>query len=454
MKRRYRLRDAVAMYGALCGLGLGIHGCGEAQALEPSPEVAVNVEALDLAKECGFVCPGDTDVEGKKVLGIKDGRASISGVADVDAFFASVINFQAAAKGVSAGIDAELAAIKADFGLPDGDIGLQLKTKLDASLEAGWGVKVTPARCKADVKAEIDAAARCDATVKPGMVKLECSGGCEAALEAKVDCRGEADLKCTVKAPEYKCMGECNGSCTVTGDAALNCSGECTGECMGTCSVYGKDGKCAGSCSGMCKGSCTAQATAQVNCGGKCSGECVETRKPEAGCMGGIRASCEAKANAKIQCDTKCSGEFEPPEVKAECKARVHADAKLNVQCTPPKVEFAYKVKADLKGEARVRFDAAFNSLIKVRLPALKAAVARSSLVTSAGGDLSGAAGVALKGAVDAARTKSGVDIKVAFGLGCALEELKAVGDIVTTANNTVKASVDNAAKITGQLKI
>jgi hypothetical protein len=459
MKRfRYRLIDALVLNGALCCLGLGVHACGEANASE-SPEVAVKSEALDLGKECGFVCPGDTDASGVKVKGLAEGNISISGVPSVDGFFASVVSYQTAAKGVAAGIDAELAAIRADFGLEGkADIGVELKAKLDANLEAGYGIKVTPAKCKADIQAELDAAARCDVSASPGMVSVQCSGGCDVEAMAKVSCDAEADLKCTVKAPEVMCSGECTGSCTVDAMAMVDCQGTCNGSCDGTCSAYAKDAdgklQCSGQCSGKCTGKCVAQVTAKADCMGKCSGECVETRKPEAGCEGGIRAQCQAKANAKIKCDTKCDGDFEPPMVKAECKAKVHADAKINVQCTPPHVDFVYKVKGSVNGEAAVRFNAAMKGLISVRLPALKAALARSSLVTSAGSDLSAAAGDAVKGAVNAAKSKSGVDIKVAFGLGCAVDQLGKVGDIVSGANATLKKSVDAAGTINSQLKI
>jgi hypothetical protein len=88
---RYRLIDARVLCAALCWTT--IHACSEAQAVE-SPEVAVDREALDLGKECGFVCPGDTDASGVKVKGLAEGNTSISGVPSVDGFFASVVSYQ------------------------------------------------------------------------------------------------------------------------------------------------------------------------------------------------------------------------------------------------------------------------------------------------------------------------------------------------------------------------
>src|SRR5438552_8955702 len=65
---------------------------------------------------CGFGCPGQVS-DGVKIKGVADGNAAITGVPSIDAFFGAVINFQSAADGVNAGIEAQLDAIKADFGL-------------------------------------------------------------------------------------------------------------------------------------------------------------------------------------------------------------------------------------------------------------------------------------------------------------------------------------------------
>jgi hypothetical protein len=336
---------------------------------------------------------------------------------------------------------------------------VELKAKLDASLDAGYGIKVTPAKCKANIEAELDAAARCDVSASPGMVSVQCSGGCDVEAMAKVSCDASADLRCTVKAPEIMCSGECTGSCSVDANAMVDCQGTCSGSCDGgTCSAYAKDAmgklQCSGQCSGKCTGKCVAQVTAKADCMGKCSGECVETRKPEAGCEGGIRAQCQAKANAKIKCDTKCDGDFEPPMVKAECKAKVHADAKLNVQCTPPRVAFNYRLKAGLQLEEQLRFQAALKSLIDVHLPALKAALKKTDSVTSAGKNLSDAASGALMSAINETKTKAGTDVKVVFGLGCAIGELPKVGGIIKGASDNLSTSVSAIGKINDALKI
>src|SRR3972149_992550 len=78
--------------------------CGEDGPAGPGDLIPDGVKA-ELAKSCGI------DVE-CSAGGIVEGNASISGVASIDAFFQSVLSFQAKAGNVSAGIEAELAAIR------------------------------------------------------------------------------------------------------------------------------------------------------------------------------------------------------------------------------------------------------------------------------------------------------------------------------------------------------
>jgi len=99
-----------------------------------------------LAKTCGLACPGDT-VDGVKLAGIAEGNASISGVQPVDSFFAAVVNFKSSADGVSDGIQAQLDAIRADFGIKaDADLAAGLKAQFDANLTAKLDIDYEPAR--------------------------------------------------------------------------------------------------------------------------------------------------------------------------------------------------------------------------------------------------------------------------------------------------------------------
>jgi hypothetical protein len=214
--------------------------------------------------------------------------------------------------------------------------------------------------------------------------------------------------------------------------------------------------ECAGSCSGMCKGSCDIDVTADASCEGKCRGECTVTKEGNAGCEGGLRAQCRGKAGASIECKTKCDGEFEPPKVDAKCQAKVQADAKLSVKCTPPRVALNYRLRASAFAdlEARLRFESALKSLVQVRLPALKAAVARSKSVGDAGKDLVTAANGAFKGAINEAKGQSGIDVKFVFGLGCAAEQIGKVEGIITGSTKTVSDAVAAAGKIEAALQI
>ena len=458
----YRPLTALLAFGAVSGIGPNLAGGGGAYAAD-TPDVGLvqqEIDLGDLAGQCGFACPGDEDADGNKVKTLAEGNVNISGIPSIDGFFASVVNFQVASKSVVAGINTQLEGIRADFELGAGDdVGKLLQAKLEANLDAGFSLKVEPAQCKVDLQAEFKAAARCDVKATPGMLSVDCKGGCD--VDVKVPkCSAEAELRCTVQQPEIKCEGECTGKCSVDFKAAAACNGQCNGTCDGTCSAYVKDSmgkaQCAGSCSGMCTGSCDVDVSADAKCDGKCRGECTVTKAGDAGCEGGVRAQCRGKAGAAIKCDTKCDGEFTPPMVDARCQAKAHADAKLNVQCTPPRVALQYRLKASLMGEARLRFQNALDSLVTVRLPGLKAAVARSSIVQDAGKDILAAAanGGSFKDAVVAAKAKGSADLKFVFGITCAAEQVDDVADILKDSADKLAASLKVAGTVQSSLKI
>ena len=399
-----------------------------------------------LAKTCGLACPGDT-VEGSKLAGIAEGNASISGIQQVDSFFSAVLGFQTAANGVSDGIQAQLDAIRADFGIKAGaDLSTELKAQFDANLSAKLDVDYEPAHCVVDAMATLEASAKCDATVSGGKAEVQCKGACEAEVSASVKCDANADLRCTVTAPSIECTGECRGTCTAKLDAAAKCEGTCNGECSGNCSAYSDSAgtKCAGSCDGMCKGGCDVQLAAEASCKGTCRGECTTT-KASGGCEGGIRAECRAKADASFMCSGRCTGEFEPPKVTAECEASAKAQASVNVECTPPRlaVNYAFKASADLK------FKAALTTLIDVRLPALLQAVGKAKLVANAGEGLGIAATGAVKGALDANKE---LKIKVLVGVECALHELPKAKTVVETAADNLTMKLSTCKKVTDML--
>ena len=367
---------------ALAGWALG---CQQQPNTPVESEVAVVPQAgllEDLAGQCGI------DVE-CKAGGIAEGRASVSGIASVDAFFAAVINFQTKADFAASGIQAELDGIRGDFGLAaNADIGAEIKAQANLYAEGGLQIKAEPARCQIDAKATVEANAKCSGEATPPMAMVECSGSCEVEASAMVDCGADVDVQCTVSAPSVECTGTCKGTCTAEAGAMADCSGTCKGECMGTCAVMNAQGGCEGKCEGTCMGSCEVKLEAEAKCEGTCSGECTVTN-PEGGCMAAVRARCEGKANASVMCEGRCDGEVTPPMVKAECQASAKADASFNAECTPPSVSIDYQLKVGggVDVEAQARFVAGIQSL-KVRLPRLLASIKGAQVAVTAAGEL------------------------------------------------------------------
>ena len=441
MRFQYRFLCSVLAFS-----GLTLAACGGDDDIGDLVPDGNDIPApLKIAAEgCGI----DVDCKGG---GIAEGNASISGVASVDAIFQSVINFQAKADNVSADINAQVAAIRGDFGIAaSANLKTELQAQISANVDGKLTVEAEPARCQADIRASVAAKARCEGTVMPPKVMVECKGGCEVEASAMVKCDAMADLRCTVTAPSVACEGECKGSCETMLTAAAACSGTCSGECSGTCSAYSDSGKtmCAGQCDGMCKGSCEAELVAEAKCEGTCKGECTVT-KPSGGCEGGIRASCEAKADAMVSCEGRCDGEVTPPEVKAECEASVKAEAKMSVECTPPRLRVDYKLKAGVDAKVRAKFVAGVENL-KVRLPALLASLKGAGLVVDAGADLIADAGGQIKlVAKDAVKIAADGDLKAGFGLICAGGEVGKIGTTLEASSKKLKASVEGAGAVT-----
>ncbi|MFI5308845.1 MAG: hypothetical protein ACHQ53_15920, partial [Polyangiales bacterium] len=194
---------------------------------------AISGAAAAIAMQCGLGCPGDK-VDGATVKGVVDGNANISGVASVDAFFGAVVNFESAADNVSAGIEAQLDAIKGDFGIAaSADLKTELAAQIKANIDGSITVDYQPAQCSVDAQATVQAQARCEGKVTPPMATVDCKGSCEVDATADVKCDAGVDLECTFTGPTVSCMGSCEGTCEVKLDAAASCSGTCKGTCMG-----------------------------------------------------------------------------------------------------------------------------------------------------------------------------------------------------------------------------
>lgn len=429
----------------VCGIAglasLAVASCGGEGGGGPLDELT-----RDLARQCGLTCPAE---------GVLEGNAAISGVAQVDAFFATVNTFRGRADGVSAGIEAQLDAIRGDFGIAAStDLEAGLEAQIEANIDGDIVVEYQPARCAVDATATFEAKARCEAEVMPPTVELECKGSCDIEAGAELECDASATLECDFTGPTVDCEGTCKGTCEATLTAKATCSGICRGSCDGTCSAYSDEGltQCAGECDGMCMGTCEAEVDASASCEGTCKGTCTVSG-PEAECEGSARARCKANANASIMCKGKCEGDFEPPSASAECEASARAEAKLNVQCTPPELAINYKLKADVDATAQARFVAALKTLVRVRMPALLAASARAKSVASAGEDLRLAATAAVETSVEGA-LEGDLSPKSQIGLACALGELEDVSDALSDSAERLNLSLTDAATVSAVLKI
>lgn len=401
-------------------------------------------EGTDPIDQFGEVCDLKCPVEG-----LADGNASISGLASVDGFFAAVVGFDKAALEIKAGVDAELRAIavslELDAGAGAAEIRTALADKLAAAVDGGLKVAYVPPRCAVDAKVAVDAAAKCDAEIEPGMAAVECKGTCTVDASASASCDASAAVICKGTAPELDCSGTCTGSCELQG--ALQCNGTCTGQCDGTCSVTGPDGQCAGECMGQCHGNCELKAGA--TCEGRCQGSC-EYEAPDGQCEAGAEVRCQAAADASARCDGSCDGEVVPPKAKAECEASVAAEAKLRAECTPPTVEIRWQWHASFsEPQAQAEFKAWVEGF-RGRYAALLAQTARAKLVLEAGAGL-GAAAVGLVTSVpeDFAADPS---IRASVGVGCAVDELKTVGALIEGAAQAVSGSVTAAGEVSAAL--
>jgi hypothetical protein len=433
-----------------CGTDVS-NALGDGGVLDKAKDT-VGAVAGEIAKACGLGCPGD-DVGGVKVRGIEDGNASISGVAQVDSFFESVLNYRNAVTNVNAGMEAQLAAIRADFGMAtDADVATELDAQLTSYVEGTVHIEAEPARCEVDAKATVEAAARCDTTIEPGTAMVECKGACEVDAQASVQCDANADLVCNVTGPAVQCSGMCQGSCEAQLSAATKCSGVCHGTCSGSCSAYADAAgtQCAGECSGECVGSCETQVMAGASCTGMCRGSCT-VQNPQGGCQANAHAECRGKASASVMCRGKCTGDFEPPKVKAECQASAKCEASLNVQCTPPRLVVAYKLKAGVDAAAQARFGAALENLHKVRLPALLQAAAKADFVARAGENLVVSADSAVKTSVNAA-IKGDLSVRAGFGLACAVKELPKVQKTLDEPNQRLNDNIMTCQHLKGVL--
>jgi hypothetical protein len=420
------------------GIALGIVGassCDKVAGALPGGD--------ELLKQCGLTCPDQ---------GVVDGNASISGVASVDAFFSSVVRFQAQADIVTNGIQAELDAIAASVGAKAGDtadLKAKLAAKISANVNGKLQVNFQPPQCTVSAKATLEAQAKCDAKVDPGSASVKCEGSCTADAGVKVDCGANATLQCTGTAPMLTCMGTCKGSCELT--AAAECSGTCNGTCTGTCTVKDASGNCAGSCMGMCKGTCKLEAAG--SCSGSCKGECTYT-PPSGMCEATAQAHCDAKANAQVDCKGSCSGNVTPPSASAECEASAKADASISADCKPPSLNVSFQLNATAMGDAMAA--ASFQAWVegfKGHVGAILAYKAKLDGLGKAGADIADNAQAAVSGSIKAA-LGGNVSLKAKIGLGCAVDQLPMAITMVSDAAGSLTTKGKAAVDVLGSIGV
>lgn len=394
----------------------------------------------DLAEQCGLTCDAEAFIEG---------RASVSGIASIDAFFGAAIDLNASMNGISGELRAELDAIGASVGLAPGAGGAELRTAIEGHL-AGYvdgGLQITyqPPRCQANIEASVSAAAECDVEVDPGELSVSCEGSCQAEAGVMVDCGAEASLTCTGTAPNLACSGTCSGTCTAELMAAAACDGTCRGTCEANGSTMdGFDGKCAG----MCTGECAVDVSGGAMCEGKCEGSCEYT-PPDGMCEATAEAHCDANAGASIECDAGCEGTAEPPQVSAECEASVDAKASASLECFPPELQIGFQFSAAVEGDlnAQAEFRAWLEGF-RGHFAAILALRAKGDVVADAAVNLTAAADGAVTGAIEELQAEG--DLKASIGAVCALGQLGDVAAALQASGGSLAGNISASVEVIG----
>jgi hypothetical protein len=398
------------------------------------------MQACDAVNDvCDLSCP---------VEGVVEGNASITGIAQVDAFFGAVVDVNAAALSISGSLRSELDAIALSVGLEPGASGAEIAAGIEGKLmvatAGGISINFQPPRCEASVEVAVAAAAECDVDVEPGMATVSCSGGCEVEGGVMASCEADATLKCTGTAPMFACDGTCEGSCELM--AAGDCSGTCRGTCMGNCSVVDANGDCAGECDMGCQGSCELEAGG--SCSGQCTGSCTYTPPMGAGCEADASAKCEAMAGGSIECDAKCEGEVTPPMVSAECEASVEAKADASIECFPPSLDVGFQWSAAYAAD--VMLQAEFKAWLegfKGHISIMLAARTKADILVESLGNLSAAGSGALEASFGALADG---DFSATIKIPCALEQLPLAVGLITDATGELSASASASVEVFG----
>jgi hypothetical protein len=407
---------------------------------------------------CKFDC-------GKR--GLAEGSSAISGVSTADTLFEAVVGYSTAADYVSAALEAELAQLRADFGLTkDATIGAEIRRQGADVLGASPNIVAAEALCWVDAQRLIEIQGQCDAELEKGDT-ITCKGACR--VEAGTDCGLLATLECTQSAngvlpdPDAGmpspisgvCADFCNGTCTDAPDPSGRCDGVCLGSCDEMCDRFGPsqgggEAACAGRCSGHCDGQCV-RVVERATCRGVCAGTCT-TEDPKDGCDGAIETRCQPNMGRAFQCPGACGGVFEAPAGNAECRAAAQALASYVARCDAPRVSVQRR-PAPAEPDAREQRYLFGLRNLELRFPELLANIARAKLIKGAG------QGFAIDSAKvqDSLRNESEaetVSIQDGAGLSCASAEAPRVDKALEPAQRRLDGVLSQANELLGAFDI
>jgi hypothetical protein len=156
-------------------------------------------------------------------------------------------------------------------------------------------------------------------------------------------------------------------------------------------------------------------------------------------------------------CEGECRGEVTPPEVMAECEATAKAEADLNAECSPPSIGLDYQLSADAEAtfsgdaDAQVAFEARIQAFASAYAKLL-AKGAKIQLIVESGGAL-GEAGVNAVGElVGNIVLSADADAQARIDAICAVGEVEVAGMALVAAGDSLTASAQGIASITGAI--
>lgn len=429
-------------WGAL-GLGLvllGAFAC-DAQALP----VAVQAAPLqgpqdDIAKLCGFACAERA---------LPDGNSVISGVSSVDAFFASVTALARASDAQAAGIEAQLAALGADFGV-SGDVGTELVGLTKKVGPRLLRVRAGQPDCRVDAAALLDAQARCDDSLQRDQAQMHCAGACalpadQTTCPAASD-QHAADQRCAARSVG-PCADLCSGVCTASITNAV-CQGDCLGDCDAECSALDANGRCTGPCSGRCNGECRTPLFDAQTCEGRCDGVCVSTN-PSGGCKSAQQVECVVPTTGEtIVCAGRCSGDPSGADGRPECMVSAKVDAILQLACA------SAGASVDVIG-ALAPADPALQARYLNALQNLQRSLPHLLVLAAQGERYLGVADAVAQAATGddlpkslQAQNSADVHARHAVGLECAAGQLAGVAGVLDPATQRLTAALNSVDKL------